>query len=63
MMTAYPTGLDETWCTAEFDLPSAFLFKCARAQRRGFESATQREACRIMFQRAADEAATGHVLN
>lgn len=61
MMTAYPTGLDESWCTAEFDLPSAFLFKCAR--RRGFESATQREACRIMFLRAAKEAADGHVLN
>ncbi len=62
MMTGYPTGLDESWCVSEFDLPSAFLIKCSAAQRTGFETLQQREACRVMFQRAADDAATGFVL-
>ncbi|MEQ9259783.1 MAG: hypothetical protein RIG84_11860 [Roseovarius sp.] len=61
MLTSYPSGLEETFCTAEFDLPSPFLFKCARAQRLGYESASQREACRLMFARAAEEAANGYV--
>jgi hypothetical protein len=62
MMSAYPTGLDEAWCTAEFALPSAFLIKCARAQHLGFETPVQQEACRLMFLRAADTAARGHVV-
>ena len=57
MMSAYPTGLDETCCKAEFALPSAFLFKCARAQHLGFDTPVQREACRLMFLRAAEIAA------
>jgi len=60
---AYPSGLDETWCTAEFDLPSPFLIKCARAQRLGYESETQRQACRLMFLRAADNTGDGYILN
>lgn len=63
MMSDYPTGLDESWCTAEFALPSAFLIKCARAQHLGFESPTQQKACRLMFLRAAETAANGFVLN
>lgn len=63
MMSAYPSGLHETSCTAEFDLPSPFLFVCARAQRTGFDTETQREACRIMFLKAAEKAAQGYVLN
>lgn len=63
MLSAYPTGLDETWCTAEFALPSAFLIKCARARHLGFESTVQREACRLMFLRAAETTADGFVLN
>lgn len=63
MMSAYPTGLDETWCTAEFALPSAFLIKCARARHLGFDSPRQKEACRLMFLRAAELAAEGFVTN
>ena len=63
MLTAYPSGLEEVACTAEFGLPSPFLFKCARAQHQGFASATQREACRLAFLKAARAAADGHVLN
>lgn len=63
MLTDYPTGLDETWCRAEFALPSAFLIKCSKAQQVGFTSQTQREACRLMFLRAAGETANGYVLN
>ncbi|WP_158966457.1 hypothetical protein [Chachezhania sediminis] len=63
MLTAYPTGLDEAFCTAEYDLPSPFLFKCARASRTGFDCETHREACRLMVSRAADAAAKGYVRN
>jgi hypothetical protein len=63
MLTDYPSGLDETWCRAEFALPSAFLIKCSKAQQVGFSSQTQREACRLMFLRAAGETANGYVLN
>lgn len=63
MLTDYPSGLDETWCRAEFALPSAFLIKCSKAQQVGFTSKTQREACRLMFLRAAGETANGYVLN
>lgn len=62
MMTAYPSGLEEGACTAEFGLPSPFLFACARAEHRGFDSAIQREACRVFFARAAETAAEGYVL-
>ena len=63
MMSAYPSGLEEAWCTSEFGLPSAFLFQCASAQRAGYKTETQREACRIMFLKAARNAASGYVLN
>ena len=62
MMTAYPSGLEEGACTSEFGLPSPFLFACARAEYRGFESTSQREACRVFFARAAETAAEGYVL-
>lgn len=63
MMSDYPTGLDESWCTAEFALPSAFLIKCARAKHLGFASAGQKEACRLMFLKAAEDMTNGIVLN
>lgn len=62
-MSDYPSGLDETWCEAEFALPSAFIIKCAQARHLGFTNRAQQEACRIMFLRAADMAANGYVLN
>lgn len=62
MTSAYPSGLEEVACTAEFGLPSPFLFTCARAEHVGFASATQREACRLFFARAAEIAADGYVL-
>jgi len=63
MLTAYPSGIEEVACTAEYDLPSPFLLKCAQAQRKGFESTTQREACRLMFSDAARQTAAGYLKN
>lgn len=63
MMTAYPSGLEEVSCTAEFDLPSPFLFKCMRAQRVGFDSQTQKRACGLYLAQAADRVADGYVRN
>ena len=62
MMSAYPTGLDEQWCTTQFALPSAFHFQCARAQHKGFTTEGQRNACASFFARAADQATSGYVL-
>lgn len=62
MMTAYPSGLEEISCTAEFDLPSPFLFKCARAQRAGFESEMQMRACESFFARSAAQVQSGYIL-
>ena len=62
MMSAYPSGLEEGACTAEFALPSPFLFACARAEHLGCSSETQREACRVFFARASESAAGGYVL-
>lgn len=61
MMSGYPSGLEETACTAQFSLPSPFLFKCVRAQRRGFENATQKRACQLFFQQASVKAEGGYV--
>ena len=63
MMSDYPSGLEETACAAYFALPSAFLFKCARAQKLGYQDATQRRACALFFARASKQAETGYVLN
>jgi hypothetical protein len=63
MMSAYPSGLEETACNAEFNLPSPFLFLCTRALQVGYKNETQKEACRLMFLRAARDAERGYVLN
>jgi hypothetical protein len=62
MAGAYPSGLAETSCQSDFALPSAFLFACARAQRTGFASETQRAACTLFFAEAARDAERGYVL-
>ncbi len=58
---AYPSGLEEVACTAEFGLPSPFLFKCALAQHAGYASGGQREACALFLARAADATRQGYV--
>lgn len=61
MMQGYPSGIEETSCTAQFALPSAFLFKCMRAQRAGYDSETQRNACRIFLEEASLATQNGYV--
>ncbi len=63
MMSGYPSGLEETACTAQFSLPSPFLFKCVRAQRTGFESHTQKKACQLFFEEASAKAESGYLRN
>jgi hypothetical protein len=63
MAGAYPSGLAEKSCQADFALPSAFLFKCARAQHKGFADDRQRAACTVFFAQAATQAEQGYVLN
>lgn len=63
MMRGYPSGIEETACTAQFSLPSPFLFKCARAQRVGFESARQRDACKLFFEEASLATDDGYIRN
>lgn len=60
---AFPSGLEEKACRRDFALPSAFLFKCARAQTQGFESPVHRAACVQFFARASERAEQGYVLN
>ncbi len=61
MMTGYPSGLEETSCTAQFDLPSPFLFKCVQATRRGYDSNNQRLACATFLSKASSAAEGGYV--
>lgn len=61
MMSGYPSGLEETSCTAQFSLPSPFLFKCVRAERLGFERDTQKCACQHFFIQASVRANNGYV--
>lgn len=61
MMSGYPSGIEETACTAQFSLPSPFLFKCIRGQRLGFDTTLQREACSDYLARASSEAAESYV--
>lgn len=63
MVTGYPSGLEETACTAQFALPSPFLFKCARAQKTGFRDLQQRKACKLFFENASLATANGYVRN
>ncbi len=61
MMSGYPSGLEETSCTAQFSLPSPFLFKCVRARRVGFDTALQRKACSDYLARASEDAAESYI--
>lgn len=61
MVDGYPSGIEETSCTAQFDLPSPFLFKCARAERRGYETALQKKACATYLADASKAAERGVV--
>ncbi|QFT82319.1 hypothetical protein FIU89_16975 [Roseovarius sp. THAF27] len=63
MMQGYPSGIEETACTAQFSLPSPFLFKCARAQRVGYDSVRQRAACKLFFEEASLAADEGYIRN
>lgn len=63
MAGAYPNGLVEKSCQADFALPSAFLFTCARAQTQGFADDRQRAACTVYFAQAATQAKRGYVIN
>lgn len=63
MMNGYPSGIEETACTAQFSLPSPFLFKCARAQRLGFDSVRQRKACKLLFEEASLATDDGYIRN
>lgn len=62
MAGGYPSGLEEKACARDFALPSAFLFKCARAQSLGFASDQQQAACVAFFARAAETAQDGYVI-
>ena len=63
MMTAYPSGLEEVACNAQFALPSPFLFKCARAQKVGFRDSTERDACQIFLANTARKIGNGYIRN
>ena len=63
MMSNYPSGIQEVSCVSEFSLPSAFLFKCARAERKGYRDKLQRKACSLFFAEAADTARSGYIRN
>lgn len=63
MAGSYPNGLVEKTCQTDFALPSAFMFKCARAQWQGFSDDRQRAACTMFFAAAATQAERGYVLN
>jgi len=61
MYSGYPSGLEETACTAQFSLPSPFLFKCIRGQKTGYDTDLQKAACSDFLARASDEAAESYV--
>ncbi len=63
MMTDYPSGIQEVSCVSEFSLPSAFMFKCARAERNGYRDELQRKACMFYFAKASRNAQGGYVRN
>ena len=55
MLSGYPSGIEETACTAQFSLPSPFLFKCIRGTRLGFDTDLQRRACVDYLARASTD--------
>ncbi len=63
MMSNYPSGIEEVACVSEFSLPSAFMFKCAKAERNGYRDEVQRKACVFFFAKSASNAENGYVRN
>lgn len=63
MMQGYPSGLEEVSCTNQFSLPSPFLFKCVRAERKGYDSELQKNACALFLEEASLRAENGYVRN
>ena len=63
MMQGYPSGLEEASCTNQFSLPSPFLFKCMRAERNGYDSELQKNACVLFLEQASLRAENGYVRN
>ncbi|MEL7346778.1 MAG: hypothetical protein AAFN17_03400 [Pseudomonadota bacterium] len=63
MMSAYPSGIEEVACTQHYGLPSPFMFQCVRAQRSGYETQAQKDACRAFFVRAIERTEAGYVKN
>ncbi|MEL6337396.1 MAG: hypothetical protein AAFQ88_12250 [Pseudomonadota bacterium] len=63
MMSAYPSGIEEVACTQHYGLPSPFMFQCVRAQRSGYETQAQKDACRAFFVRAVERTEAGYVKN
>lgn len=63
MMSDYPSGIQEASCVSEFSLPSAFMFKCAWAERNGYRNELQRKACVFFFAKASNNAENGFVRN
>ena len=61
MVSGYPSGIEETACTAQFSLPSPFLFKCMRGTRLGFDSDLQRRACVDYLARASTDMADSYI--
>ena len=61
LQSGYPSGIAEKSCTNDFNLPSAFLVKCARAARLGYVSETERDACAAFHAAEAERASTGFV--
>jgi len=48
-------------CLDEYDLPPPSLFLCARKLRTGFTSATDREACALIFEEEARKVREGYI--
>lgn len=61
MLGGYPSGIEEVSCTDQFSLPSAFMFKCARAARVGFAHDAQRRACGLYLRKQAAQAEHGYL--
>lgn len=61
LATGYPSGLEEISCRDAFNLPSPFLFECARRLRTGFRDRTQRAACIGFYARQIERLEQGYV--
>jgi hypothetical protein len=48
-------------CMTEYEIPPPSLFMCARKVQTGFASATDREACAIIFEEQAKKVRAGFI--